>query len=373
MFAISLVCALVASDESPSISQIRDSYREQITALDTFSVEFTLTSFAPASTPPDPSSWSEPKSETLGRSFYWQQQGRRFYTEYNLSGDVSLWATFDGVRGISCQQHNGPGERYVAKVSIAPSMPPLTEQAIPWRLLGLKVTGTTATLFELLDRSEAQIVGREEVTGVDCWKVDLGLVPGVSGPALNHVAVCLDPVAHWMPRRVTVLPERIVRARAEGAAPGKVWLPGEMVEDLIVHEFQLVPDERLQTSRSFPVKAVSLIGGITQFQASVVTINAPSKLKPFQPEFPFAAEVVDTTRKTVKRWVAGGKSGLQELQRRELEIARASQQAVPPPPIPSRAIDARPRHFPWSVVAISVAFLMFLTAGIRVWRVRFMR
>jgi hypothetical protein len=109
--------------------------------------------------------------------------------------------------------------------------------ALPLELFGWKLTFSDATFLQLLDRPDVRLIGKEEVEGHSCWKVDLGVIT-YQGQKTNRLTAWFDPaVGYWMRRRSST-PQIVPRKDGKPV----VLASGQLPYDYVATEFEQFDD-----------------------------------------------------------------------------------------------------------------------------------
>ncbi len=226
--------------------------------------------------------------------------------------------------------------------------------SVPLDLLGWRLPGVDQTFLGLLDAPAARLLGREDVEGNPCWKVDLGVVTFKGNPT-NRLTAWFDPaVGYWLRR---------LKSRPDIVPP--VLAPGQVPFDNIAMEFDQFEDLSLGGERWFPTKykkigAQKTLGVI--FEAIKINPVIPDEL--FTPEIPIGMLVTDEpgTPDQITTY-AGGDAGYEAYKKKALAEAAELSQAGPGNPLIDARSDGR---FRWTTVLMAVSLVIVLV-GCGLW------
>jgi hypothetical protein len=141
----------------------------------------------------------------------------------------------------------------------------------------------SASIRSLLEQGEGRVVGREEIAGASCWRVELP--PFVWDPSLEpaRITVWFDPEESWWPRQMESV------------------LPGVETTQLLVEEFQSVLTGNGR-SVSFPRRAIFAGPKTTRrMEITDVRINETLSDDIFRPRIPAGVPIIDTRDERARR------------------------------------------------------------------------
>ncbi len=219
---------LLAGDgQSPSLSEICDSYDSHVQDISTLACTYSVE-----------------HSSSFGRkvSREWERDGAKFlHVEHFMPGQPASGLLHDGIAYFRLRIQKGRNENIQMMETLADSF---EWTILPETWLGTDVLTTRKTLSELLRTPGSRLVGKEQVSGTECWRLSSAPFEVDRGGGKNRVEAYLSPHHDYLPKRILLYKD------GDDPATHKVsWY-----FDMEVIEFGRFRDERDDIDRFFPAK-----------------------------------------------------------------------------------------------------------------------
>lgn len=346
------------------VSRIRSQLREHRTSIVSLDIEYTLRTPPRELVTPDS---QRTVTEAWSSRWEWARDGANQLLIQHpapVPGTENLyrrWWSYDGTEGFEVDYW--PHDVNQAKTIFRTPDPPrglVGHGYLAWAL-GWSIPGSDLDLISLLQRPEAQIVGRDRIGDAECLKVDLGTVSSRGRP-VNRITVAIDESARGLPRYISVVSTKWVESRPPAGSALQLD-EGEVFQSIEVTAFSSVGAGQLDEDILFPasVEFTGLLGG--EIVLDAIRLNERLPIGRFHPETPIGVEIVSGTS-TLKpvATVVGGAEG----QRVRDELLRQDRARLPPPPsVPATAkpIDASLSETVWMPKLILMLSLACLAAA----------
>jgi hypothetical protein len=288
LLLIVLSAATAQGENAKTLQTIRTAVRENLTSIHSLQCE-----------------WYR-RDTITNRDFVtweWAFQGEKFLLLHELGPDMGVpdgielreWMSFDGTKGYYIDYD--PGD-HSARGILRSSWPPhqYKNLAIPLRLLGWQVIGTNETFLGLLDKG--RLLGKEDVEGNDCWKIE------ATTQRNNRLTAWIDPAVGYWHRRLAITFR-------------------DYVSDYVATEFSQFDDLALGEKRWFPTRFRHFRGGKGEDILKNVRINPTIPDARFTPEIPDGIYITDepATGNQVSSYSGRGDAGFEAYKKRVTEEA----------------------------------------------------
>jgi len=234
----------------------------------------------------------------------WAFQGEKFLLLHELGHDIGNpegiesreWISFNGAKGYYIDYD--PDDLSKVRSILRSSWPPqqYRNSATPLRLLGWQVIGTDETFLALLDK--ARLLGKEEIEGHDCWKIE------ATTQKNNRLTAWIDPAVGYWHRRLAITFR-------------------DYVSDNIATEFGQFDDLALGGKRWFPIRFRHRRGGKAETVLANIRINPTISDTRFTPDIPDGTYITDepATPNQVSSYSGRGNAGFEAYKKNVAEEA----------------------------------------------------
>jgi hypothetical protein len=223
-----MLSILLAGDgQSPSLREICDSYDSHVQDISTLACTYSVE-----------------HSSSSGRkvSREWERDGVRFlHVEHFMPGQPSSGLLHDGIAYFNLRIQKGRNENIEMRETLADSF---EWTILPETWLGTDVLTTRKTLSELLRAPGSRLVGKEQVSGTECWRISSAPFEVGRGGGDNRVEAYFSPHHDYLPKRIL-----LYKDGDDPAMRNASWY-----FDMEVVEFGRFRDERDDIDRFFPAK-----------------------------------------------------------------------------------------------------------------------
>jgi hypothetical protein len=294
----------LSAAEGGELPLIRATLREYLTSVTSIEVKYSGW-HAPQKGSPSQDPW---KGRSWGpQHFEWAEQGRQKLMKagpipLDDFPQVQFFGTHDGRTAYYVDYEPGNISKIRMIIKTPDINPAYYDFPCPAIFMGLRIPQSEQSFLALLERSGPKVEGRESVTGIPCWKVDLGRYKSNAG--FEHSCTAwLDSDCGYLPRRVVVKliddsPKLVPSAKGDERA-------------FEVIKFSRVRDHLLGTERWFPTEMRFESRYETgRFVVDEVEINKPIPLERFQPRPQVGTEIIEGPMipfEPARSYIVGGK------------------------------------------------------------------
>jgi hypothetical protein len=287
-------------ESTPTVAELAERVANGPLSAFAFRGVYTLEISAPGSAPNNPSTGGGGPIVSVFDAYEVVLSGpRRLYRYGPRPGESPVnprrqWVAFDGQKGIEALFFVGRPEltrsvNYTSTIPVALRQPDFLLHVTGFELF------REVSLASLLKSPSARVDGQEEIAGRTCWRVVVEdmVPPGLEGK--NRVVVCLDPVANYLPAKVSFVPNWLGRTKKDEVVTLR---NGDLNSFMKVEEWGTVSDHSTGEGRPFPRTAVVAMRGSPMMRLRLVSaeLNGVVPTSVFEPEQQATTTIVDMRR-----------------------------------------------------------------------------